>query len=428
MSSANRIDRWAKLFLLIALALAVAGFWLRESKLAPFAGGLLLAFGEAALVGGLADWFAVRALFAHPFGIPFPHSALIPRNRRRIVSELRSLVEHEWLPLPMLQARVASFDFVGDLLLPFFNSQRETLQGLFRTAAKNVLDDVAPPRIAAFLARAAGHALETEQLAPFLAQVARRAREEEWLEPIIREWLRRLVEWASAEESHAIIYRHLEEAGQAYRGKGWFRSFTYQVAEVFGGLDLHSAATLLQNEITRFAVEQGGNKSPLQQAVAEGLKNVEQKLVEDPNFIRGLRGFLVETSDSGTLPALFVPMIAALKAEGLRELDRPNSPLLRWVVDRLERWLKQVEADPRTREQVNGWCRQLGSTLVGKHHGVIGLLVEEQLNRLSDDSLVTLIENKVGEDLNWIRLNGTFVGGLIGVALFLLFLLLGSVG
>src|SRR5438876_8793 len=83
--------------------------------------------------------------------------------------------------------------------------------------------------IAGFLARAAGRALETEQLAPFLAEVARRAREGAWLEPIIREWLRKLVEWASSEESHNVIHRHLEEAGRAYRTQGWFKSFTYQV-------------------------------------------------------------------------------------------------------------------------------------------------------------------------------------------------------
>src|SRR5436853_2191454 len=141
MSASMHVGRWAKLSLLAALAVAIAGLLLRDSGVAPRVGGLLLAFGEAALVGGLADWFAVRALFAHPFGIPFPHSALIPRNRRRIVAELRSLVENEWLPRPMLQARIGEFDFVGDLLLPFVVSHQATIQGLFRTAAKNVLDD-----------------------------------------------------------------------------------------------------------------------------------------------------------------------------------------------------------------------------------------------------------------------------------------------
>src|SRR2546423_9058361 len=142
MSASMPVGRWAKVSLLAALAVAIIGLLLRDSRVAPLVGSMLLAFGEAALVGGLADWFAVRALFAHPFGIPFPHSALIPRNRVRIVAELRGLVENEWLPKPMLQARVNSFDFVGALLMPFITSQQVTIQGIFRTAAKNVLDDV----------------------------------------------------------------------------------------------------------------------------------------------------------------------------------------------------------------------------------------------------------------------------------------------
>ena len=73
----------------------------------------MLAFAEAALVGGLADWFAVRALFVHPFGIPFPHTALIPRNRPRIVAKIRELVQNEWLPQSLLAAKIQSFDFVA---------------------------------------------------------------------------------------------------------------------------------------------------------------------------------------------------------------------------------------------------------------------------------------------------------------------------
>src|SRR5262245_17163107 len=110
MPPPKHIARWARLSLLIALGIALIGFFLRRSDVSPFAGGLLLAFGEAALVGGLADWFAVRALFAHPFGIPFPHSALIPRNRRRIVAELSNLVQNEWLPQTLLTDKLAQFD------------------------------------------------------------------------------------------------------------------------------------------------------------------------------------------------------------------------------------------------------------------------------------------------------------------------------
>jgi uncharacterized membrane-anchored protein YjiN (DUF445 family) len=427
MAVPKQVGRWAKAALVLALTIALVGLWLHRSGQAVILGGVLLAFGEAALVGGLADWFAVRALFAHPFGIPFPHSALIPRNRRRIVSELRGLVENEWLPKPMLLARVHEFDFTGGLILPFTRAHRETMRSVMRTAARNVLDDVSAPRVAGFLAGATAKVLEADQLAPFLAQVARRAREEAWLGPVIREWLRKLVDWVNSRESHRTIYDHLQQAATAYREKGWFKNFTYSLGEWFGGVDLYGAASLLQHEVGRFASEQGVDGSALQQAVHAGLANVERRLLQDEDFVAGLQRFLAESSDAGVLPSLFEAVVSAVKAEGLRELDRPESPLLAWAVQRLERWLEVLEKDPEVREQVNGWCRQLGTTLVDRHHPVIGLLVEEQLNRLSDESLVSLIEDKVGEDLNWIRLNGTVVGGLIGVALYLLFALLGGV-
>src|SRR4051794_4065925 len=108
MKAPDRIGRLAVLSLFFAGALVLVGKLVELVGGAAFLGGLLAAFGEAALVGGLADWFAVRALFAHPFGIPFPHTALIPRNRVRIVHEIRNLVEKEWLPRPVLVRRIES--------------------------------------------------------------------------------------------------------------------------------------------------------------------------------------------------------------------------------------------------------------------------------------------------------------------------------
>src|SRR5215204_5729903 len=98
MAQRERIGQIAAASLVLALLVAAAGKTLEYAGGQVFVGGLIAAFGEAALVGGLADWFAVRALFAHPFGIPFPHTALIPRNRRRLTAEIRNLVVNEWLP------------------------------------------------------------------------------------------------------------------------------------------------------------------------------------------------------------------------------------------------------------------------------------------------------------------------------------------
>jgi len=77
--------------------------------------------------------------------------------------------------------------------------------------------------------------------------------------------------------------------------------------------------------------------------------------------------------------------------------------------------------DTNLRGQVNAWCRREAVNLIEKHHALIGDMVEMQLNRLSDERLVEMIEERVGDDLNWIRINGTVVGCLVGMTIYLFF-------
>jgi uncharacterized membrane-anchored protein YjiN (DUF445 family) len=417
----NRVGRWAGWSLALALAVAVLGFVLVRSRTSEFWGGLLLAFGEAALVGGLADWFAVRALFGHPFGIPFPHTALIPRNRKRIVHQIRELVQNEWLPRSLLTGKVEKFDFVGQGLLPVVDALKPHLREVLRSVGREVLDDLSPEQLANFLARGLAGAVDAERVGPFCADLARRARDQHWLEPLLREWVKRLQQWAEDPHSREVIHLRLQQAARAYRERGWFKSFTYQVAEVLGGVDLDQAASVIQSEVRRFATDQLAEESQLQQIVQDGLASIERRLREDPEFLQDVREFILETSERGTLTVLFEPVLASLRREGRRELEKDDSHFLALAMRQIDEWLLRLEKDPQLREQVNGWCRKMATQLIEQHHSLVGVLVEEQMNRLSEENLTELIQAKVGEDLNWIRLNGTFVGGLVGTMLFLVF-------
>jgi uncharacterized membrane-anchored protein YjiN (DUF445 family) len=417
---ASRTDRWARNSLLLALLVAIGGAVLGHR--APFWGGLLFAFGEAALVGGLADWFAVRALFAHPFGIPFPHTAIIPRNRSRIIREIRQLVLHEWLPLSLLIRRVEEFDFVGQGLLPVMEPLRPHLRGVLRSVGQQVLDDLEPTRLADFLARGLAGAVDAERIGPFLSDLTRRAREQRWLEPVLEEWVRRLLAWAESPHSRTVIHRRLQHASETYKEQGWFKRVTVSVAEVVGGLDLDAAARVLQEEVRRFAVDQLADESPAQGVVREGLENIERRLREDPAFLADVRRFLLETSERGTLTLLLEPVLSSLRQEARCELEG-DSVLLDHAMAQVDAWVEKLRTDPELRERANAWCRHVVVEQVRKHHGLLGVLVEEQLGRLSEANLSALIQARVGEDLNWIRLNGTFVGGLVGVMLYLAFTL-----
>jgi uncharacterized membrane-anchored protein YjiN (DUF445 family) len=413
------MERLARGSLLLALAVAVAGKVL--GMWAPFWGGLLFAFGEASLVGGLADWFAVRALFAHPFGIPFPHTAIIPRNRQRIVQEIRGLVEKEWLPRSLLVGKVEAFDFVGSGLLPLAESLRPRLREVIRGVAREILGGVEPAFLAGFLARAVAGSIDPEKVGPVLADLAARAREQRWLEPLLSEWVGKLQQWSERPESRLTIRLQLQQAANAYREKGWFKNVTYKLAEKLGGIDLDDAAAVLLAEVRRFAAEQTADGGAVPEIVHDGLAEIERRLREDPAFLGDVRAFILETSETGSLAILLEPILASLRAEGLREVDSEDSRLVGLAMDQVDGWTARLSADDSLRDQVNRWCRRIVTAQVEQHHALIGSLVEEQLNRLSERNLSELIEEKVGDDLNWIRLNGAFVGGLIGMVLYLTF-------
>jgi uncharacterized membrane-anchored protein YjiN (DUF445 family) len=417
----GRVGRWALASLLLALAAALGGLALRESGVAPFGGGLLLAFGEAALVGGLADWFAVRALFVRPLGLPFPHAALIPRNRRRLVAQIRQLVLTEWLPPQALVARLESLDLVGDALVPLLGPARPHLRVALRDLGRDLLARADVPALADAVARAlAGAAGDDDRLRLFLADLVARARERDWLHPLLREWALRFYQWAESDESRRLIHERLNAAADAYRERGWFKSLTFQVAEVFGGVDLEDAARHLQREMSRFALDQLSDQGQLKQIVRDGLSAIEARLRDEPAFLFDVRSFLTERSRPGALAALLGTLLESLRREGAAAL-KTDGGLLDWAAAVLDRQLERIVVDAVVRQRVNEWCRRLAVRLVEQHHDALGGLVEAQMERLSDERLVALIESRVGEDLNWIRLNGTFVGGLIGVGLFLAF-------
>jgi uncharacterized membrane-anchored protein YjiN (DUF445 family) len=334
-------------------------------------------------------------------------------------------VQNEWLPPSLFKAKIASFDFVGSGLLPVVEPLRPHLRELLRSAALDVLDDASPRQLSLLLARGLAGSVDADRIGPFLADLARRAREQRWLEPLLHEWTGRLLRWAESADSRAMIRAHLQEAANAYRDRGWFKKFTLNVAERLGGIDLEAAAEVLQAEVRRFAGAQLQAGSDVQQMIDDGLAAIERRLHEDPAFLEDVKAFLLETSEAGTLTVLLEPVLTSLGGQVRQELEKPEAPLVDHALARIDTWLAQLAADAALREQVNAWCRRLATQLVEQHHSLVGALVEEQLNRLSDENLAQLIEAKVGEDLNWIRLNGSFVGGLVGVVLYLVLQLVG---
>jgi uncharacterized membrane-anchored protein YjiN (DUF445 family) len=209
----------------------------------------------------------------------------------------------------------------------------------------------------------------------------------------------------------------MEQAAENYRQRGGWKDLMLTIGEISGGVDFADASASVQAELRRFASEQMDDGSQMKTMLHQGLLNVEQRLRDDGEMRAAIRGVM---EGQGTVGAVIERMLGSLRDEARGQLEKDASPWLDLAMRQADAWLARLREDEALRDRANDWCRKLAVSQLDKHHALIGVLVEEQMNRLSDDALTELIQKRVGEDLNWIRLNGTFVGGLIGVGLYLL--------
>jgi uncharacterized membrane-anchored protein YjiN (DUF445 family) len=131
-----------------------------------------------------------------------------------------------------------------------------------------------------------------------------------------------------------------------------------------------------------------------------------------------------EVLDSPVVVRLVDDAARALREALLADLKRPHSETVAWVADRLERWRRGLLADAALREQLDRWVKQWALGLVERHHGRIATFIEKGVHALGPAGAVRLIEEHAGDDLQFIRVNGTVVGGLAGGLIYALHLLL----
>src|SRR5262249_24519118 len=160
------------------------------------------------------------------------------------------------------------------------------------------------------------------------------------------------------------------------------KDITMSVAELSGGIDLRQAADLLQHEVTKFAEEQIAEESHLHVLVQDGLRELERRLLDEPEFLNQLQQTVTQQNGSGARSGGLDPVVTSLKQEWLHELNREDSPFLNWGVDQLQAWVDRLAQDQELRDRLNAWCRRTVSALIDKHHSLIGAMVEDRLNRI----------------------------------------------
>ncbi|MDB4867992.1 MAG: hypothetical protein JWR03_2325 [Cohnella sp.] len=402
----------------LSLAIMACGFLV--TLLIPETTAVFLLRGgfEAGLVGGIADWFAVTALFRHPFGIPIPHTSLLLKNREKIVRSLISAMENELLNKQSIEDKLRKLNILrlSARLLAKLLRKRSVRQDLLDFITQQVrrlpiekslpfLQSGISDYIRSIDAKAAAETFVTKSLYA--------GYDEKAMDYVLTEALR----WVERPDTRNLLGKlAVEKISEAKAG-----GLTGFAIQAFAGfMSEDKLGLMLQNLL-----------------VSAGRDLLDHQNQYRERFIREIRVQLFELAGSDERMGRLKEWAAnhVQSPDGEQFLHARLEEIRTLVLDKLEKersrggrvifavyrtLVRSVNKEPEWIVSAENRLLNYLVELVETNHYRIGLLVKDNLDRMDDASLVDMLEQKIGEDLQWIRVNGAICGFIIGLVLSLI--------
>ncbi len=401
------------------LLLAMAGLFLLARTMIQTGGGIggwmgwgyLRAFAEAAMVGGLADWFAVTALFRRPLGLPIPHTAIIPENKDRIADALAGFLQSNFLTPQVVARRMVGLDVAG-------------LAGSFLTAPRGGPRG-GQSRIAAGAASLIGDVLESldrEKLGGMAKQALRQQITRIDLAPLLGRMLHAMI----ADGRHLPLIEALlvKTAQTLEANEGLLRTMIHERANALVRwikLDERLANTILDGIYKLLAEAVVDPAHPLRVKIAEGLETLAHDLVENPAMRARIDAMKAEALANPAFADWLEALWERLRTGLLRAVRSPGGTLGgqlgMGLAEAMTDLGRALQDDARLRLLINRFSRRTMVGIASRYGGQIVRLVSETIRRWDARTVTNRIESAVGRDLQFIRINGTLVGGLVGLML-----------
>jgi uncharacterized membrane-anchored protein YjiN (DUF445 family) len=362
------------------------------------------AFAEAAAIGGLADWYAVVALFRRPLGLPIPHTAIIPSNKDRIADNLGRFIEVNFLAPGPVREKLREVDFaqlVSDWLVD--EKRSEGLSRFVGRLAPQALAAVEGSGLGDFVSRRIGAQVRRLEVAPLAADMLSAFTADRRHQQLFDELLRVLGGLLADEEALAAIRDKIRQELPSLANL--FRADAYLLRKIISsaGTLLHEAETdpdhPMRREFDRF-VEGFIEQLRTSPAYAERAEQLKRDLLARPE-LRGLAGdFWKSLRD-------FIE----------QDVRSDKSIVRHQLTGMFVEIGRQLAADPAVRADMNDGFVVALASFVESQKGGVSTFIADQVRRWDIVQLTRLIELNIGRDLQYIRFNGMLIGGLAGLAL-----------
>jgi len=361
------------------------------------------AFAEAAMVGGLADWFAVTALFRHPLGLPIPHTAIIPRNKDRIGEALASFLKENFLIASVVARRMRHIDLAGAagrfLRAPEGEGTR-IRQGASRLIA-DIFEGLDDERLGGIVKGAISSRIKAMEVSPLLGHALASAINEDRHIPMLEAAIR----WtARTLDSNEPLIRQMVK-----KRANW--------ALKLAGLDTKLADSIMEG-LRKLTVEMSTDPAhPVRRKVEEALAQLANDLQTNDEARQRVEAIKDELLANKSV-SLWLDTLWQKSREAIIKAARnPDAAMAGKLGEVLKSMGTTLEGDPRIRAAINQFARRAVAGMAASYGGSIVKLVSETVRGWDARTITARLEAAVGRDLQYIRINGTLVGGLVGVTL-----------
>ncbi len=393
---------------LLALMAVVYGFSRVFEQRFPWL-SFVVAFSEAAMVGALADWFAVVALFRRPLRLPIPKTAIIPHNKDRIGNALARFMRENFLARDVLEHKIASVDLTG--FASSWIGKEENAMRLANGIGRYI------PAVIEKLEEKDVHALVQHEMIRRLKEVN--------AAPLLAGALKPLLEGGLQEELYTALVRTVERLFEENRERIREATKSQLPRYIPDFIDERIANLVLgklEEGLARMQEDPGNEmKMKLHEAMARFIYNLEHS----PDFAKRVdelkTGFLENMRISGYTASLW----SDIRHRLVDDLGRPDSQSRRQIARAIREIGNAAAKDESVREKINQWLRGWAVNVLSSNREAIVDFISETVRRWDPVETSRKIELHVGADLQWIRVNGTVIGGLAGLLIYLLSHLLG---
>ncbi|WP_211747143.1 DUF445 domain-containing protein [Paenibacillus sp. Marseille-Q4541] len=384
----------------------------------PFHGSLpgkiLIGAFEAGLVGGLADWFAVTALFRHPLGLKIPHTALLPKNRDKMTDGLVSAVENNLLNKESISAKISEMP-VSEMILEMAEKELHSqgTQDAIDTIAKRIVATLPLERIAPLVAGEMKRQIGQMDVTTLLTKAEQQITSKGYDKIALDYGLDQAEAWLVKPDT---IYTLGEIGMRALNSVQVNGLMQFAMNALMGYLNEERLGGILQRFLYDQVQDLKYEGHPRRHNVLTGIRGQLSRLTHNHKVVSGLTEWKDTLLENWDAEMTVLHKMQELREKALVYME-DGKYVSEHVLPIIESLIAEVKDNAVLLERIDQKIVHSVTSLVERNHSKIGNLVRENVNKMDNESLIALIEDKVGQDLQWIRINGAVTGFLIGIVL-----------